>query len=140
MFSVGTSECEGKTSPGEGPGPCFSAAMSQLGFFLFITSSGHQVTHLVDGSKWQQCHYCLPPESKSCAATDFQCSSGECVKASMHCDGHRDCSDQSDEEGCSHTVACPTKLHCERSGECLLPEWRCDGQPDCRDGSDEKVQ
>lgn len=79
------------------------------------------------------------PEAKSCGATDFQCSSGECVKASVHCDGHPDCIDQSDEEGCSHTVACPTKLRCERSRECLLPEWLCDGQQDCRDRSDEKV-
>lgn len=61
------------------------------------------------------------------------------MKASMHCDGHPDCSDQSDEEGCSDPVACPTKLRCERSKECLLPEWRCDGQLDCMDGSDEKV-
>lgn len=61
------------------------------------------------------------------------------MKASMHCDGNPDCSDHSDEEGCSHAVACPTKLHCEHSRECLLPEWLCDGQQDCRDGSDEKV-
>lgn len=61
------------------------------------------------------------------------------MKASMHCDGHPDCSDQSDEEGCSDPVACPTKLRCERSKECLLPEWLCDGQLDCMDGSDEKV-
>lgn len=71
--------------------------------------------------------------------TEFQCLSGECVKSSMHCDGHPDCSDQSDEEGCGHAVACPTKLRCERSKECLLPQWLCDGQQDCRDGGDEKV-
>lgn len=82
---------------------------------------------------------CLSTEDKSCSATEFKCSSGQCVAATMLCDGHPDCWDGSDEESCTNMPVCPTKLRCPHSKECLLEEWRCDGEQDCRDGTDEKV-
>lgn len=57
----------------------------------------------------------------------------------MHCDGHPDCWDRSDEESCTKALVCTTKLRCPQSKECLLQEWRCDGDQDCKDGTDEKV-
>jgi len=35
-----------------------------------------------------------------CAAHQFQCTSGDCIDESRHCDGRVDCRDGSDEEGC----------------------------------------
>lgn len=82
----------------------------------------------------------LSAADEECSATDFRCTSGQCVLATMHCDGHPDCRDRSDEEGCTITVACTTKHRCPQSKECLVQEWICDGDQDCIDGTDEKVK
>lgn len=76
---------------------------------------------------------------EGCSATEFKCTNGQCVSAKMRCDGHPDCLDRSDEEGCVNAPACTTKHRCPQSKECLVQEWICDGDQDCKDGTDEKV-
>lgn len=76
---------------------------------------------------------------KDCGSMEFKCTSGQCVSSVMRCDGHHDCWDHSDEEGCTTAQVCTTKHHCPQSKECLVQEWICDGHQDCKDGSDEKV-
>lgn len=76
---------------------------------------------------------------KDCGSTEFKCTSGQCVSSFMHCDGHPDCWDHSDEESCTTVQVCTTKHHCPQSKECLVQEWICDGDQDCKDGTDEKV-
>ncbi|XP_077417010.1 vitellogenin receptor Yl [Vanacampus margaritifer] len=75
---------------------------------------------------------------KDCSASEFRCTSGQCVSATMHCDGHPDCWDHSDEERCIKAPVCITKQRCPQSKECLVQEWLCDGEQDCKDGTDEK--
>ncbi|KAA8592929.1 hypothetical protein FQN60_018384, partial [Etheostoma spectabile] len=75
---------------------------------------------------------------EGCSATEFKCANGQCVSATMLCDGHPDCSDRSDEEGCSDAPVCTTKHRCPHSKECLVQDWFCDGDQDCKDGTDEK--
>lgn len=82
----------------------------------------------------------LSTEDEACGPTEFRCTSGQCVSATMQCDSHPDCKDRSDEEGCTNAPACTTKHRCPHSKECLLQEWICDGDLDCRDGTDEKVK
>uniref|UniRef100_A0AAV2J3F3 Uncharacterized protein n=1 Tax=Knipowitschia caucasica TaxID=637954 RepID=A0AAV2J3F3_KNICA len=83
-----------------------------------------------------------------------------CVLYSHECDGHRDCSDGSDEDGCeedcvdgSDEVNCqgvvvPTSSlnapKCQQGSklcadglECVNYSHVCDGHTDCSDGSDE---
>jgi len=80
-----------------------------------------------------------PIADEECSATEFKCTSGQCVSVTMHCDGHPDCWDLSDEEDCTKAPDCATKHRCPQSKECLVQEWICDGDQDCKDGTDEKV-
>lgn len=40
----------------------------------------------------------------SCASNQFKCRSGECILGNSQCDGVNDCSDNSDELGCSKSL------------------------------------
>ena len=46
----------------------------------------------------------------SCQSRAFLCSNGQCVRSSDRCDGIRDCTDGSDETGCSSTAGMLGKL------------------------------
>ncbi|XP_038147474.1 low-density lipoprotein receptor-like [Cyprinodon tularosa] len=41
-----------------------------------------------------------PQRSMTCAASEFQCGDGECIRHAWRCDHSPDCSDNSDEENC----------------------------------------
>lgn len=83
---------------------------------------------------------CFFPGLVACAIHQYRCASGQCVSEGLRCDGYADCSDHSDEVGCTRPPRCPAQLRCLRSHECLQREWLCDGEDDCKDGSDEKVK
>lgn len=97
------------------------------------------------GGRDEAQYLCGPPTSK-CAASEFQCGDGHCIRHTWRCDNTMDCSDGSDEEncdlneclvnngGCPHVCVdepqgfhceCPnnTKLvgdsHCEEINQCL---------------------
>ncbi|KAM7391483.1 hypothetical protein PAMP_022171 [Pampus punctatissimus] len=76
--------------------------------------------------------------AEACSASEFKCTSGQCVSATVRCDGHPDCWDRSDEQSCTKAPVCTTKHRCPQSKECLVQEWICDGDQDCKDGTDEK--
>ena len=42
----------------------------------------------------------------SCQTGSFRCNNGTCISSSNHCDGNRDCTDGSDETGCSKPLNC----------------------------------
>ena len=51
------------------------------------------------------------PIAASCGTGAFWCTNGQCIRSSDRCDGTRDCTDGSDETGCSML--------------CLIPEIVC---------------
>ena len=69
-----------------------------------------------------------------CQSHEFRCSNGECVKASLVCDGDKNCLDGSDEIFCK---CLHNQFKCERSGECVDVTKLCDNVHDCADESDE---
>ncbi|KAL3173291.1 hypothetical protein MRX96_012415 [Rhipicephalus microplus] len=74
-------------------------------------------------------------ETSTCRPHELPCA-GSCIAAVNWCDGHKDCSDNADEESCSAT--CPaTDFSCS-NGRCIEKEWQCDGYNDCGDSSDER--
>ncbi|MGH0151093.1 UNVERIFIED_CONTAM: hypothetical protein FKN15_052648 [Acipenser sinensis] len=76
--------------------------------------------------------------SEECGASEFQCSSGQCISSVLRCDGDADCRDHSDELDCSKPPRCLSGKRCPESKECFIEEWLCDGDLDCKDGTDEK--
>ncbi|MGH0185369.1 UNVERIFIED_CONTAM: hypothetical protein FKN15_023867 [Acipenser sinensis] len=85
----------------------------------------------VDGFDERNC-------SEECGASEFQCSSGQCISSVLRCDGDADCRDHSDEQDCSKPPLCLSGKRCPESKECFIEEWLCDGDLDCKDGTDEK--
>ncbi|XP_062558821.1 basement membrane-specific heparan sulfate proteoglycan core protein isoform X3 [Armigeres subalbatus] len=77
-----------------------------------------------------------PPSA--CSITQATCMNGDCIAKSQICDGNYDCTDGSDEHGCSKSQRCePNEFKC-RNNKCVFKTWRCDGESDCADGSDEE--
>ncbi|XP_046571738.1 low-density lipoprotein receptor-like isoform X2 [Haliotis rubra] len=80
-----------------------------------------------------------PPTTPSygCKHNFFRCDSGYCIRADWRCDLDVDCSDGSDEQGCTQYPRCKkTDFQCADS-QCIPDRWRCDGESDCGDHSDE---
>ncbi|XP_017067470.1 basement membrane-specific heparan sulfate proteoglycan core protein isoform X10 [Drosophila eugracilis] len=70
-----------------------------------------------------------------CGPDQFYCDES-CYNRSVRCNGHMDCSDGSDELGCSiKSLPCPQ--HQCPSGRCYSETERCDRHRHCEDGSDE---
>ena len=44
------------------------------------------------------------PAKLTCEANQFMCDSGECLAGHKQCDGHVDCTDESDEVNCSKSL------------------------------------
>ncbi|KAK4879292.1 hypothetical protein RN001_007438 [Aquatica leii] len=77
-----------------------------------------------------------------CPTGQFQClngtsmkSSSYCISNSDRCDSVDDCTDASDEIGCTQEQ-CLENFQCN-NGQCLKRQLVCNGMSDCLDGSDE---
>eukprot|EP00729_Bicosta_minor_P014518 gene14518-33975_t len=87
-----------------------------------------------------------PTLDPSCAAGGelFVCGDGKCKPIVYQCNSIRDCSDGSDEDGCTTTTTTTTKQcseterRCATGGQCIHFRDFCDGVEHCSDGSDEK--
>jgi len=74
-----------------------------------------------------------------CNTEQLECGDGQCVPRSWACDGEADCTDGTDEKGCSAeslSTCDPGNFRCS-SGPCIPLSWQCDGEQDCQDGLDE---
>ncbi|EDO45220.1 predicted protein, partial [Nematostella vectensis] len=74
-----------------------------------------------------------------CSPQEYQCDNGACIPSRYECDGRIQCSDGSDETGCTATISpssCPGFL-CDGNTLCLPFYKRCDGSYDCKDYTDE---
>ncbi|XP_060870975.1 modular serine protease-like isoform X2 [Metopolophium dirhodum] len=70
----------------------------------------------------------------------FHCSNGLCIESSAICDGHADCTDNSDEtkDLCARH-RCPSYAYQCKYGACVDKKSKCNGKNDCVDGSDENL-
>ncbi len=67
-------------------------------------------------------------------AGQFLCLNGDCVNATLICDGTSDCPDDSDEDKCCGK----DQFRCN-DGQCIEGRKACDGKNDCNDNSDETL-
>lgn len=65
----------------------------------------------------------------------FLCDQRRCIPSDWRCDGHVDCSDQSDESMCSPCGS--GSIHCGEK-RCMSQKHVCDGIDDCPWGQDER--
>ncbi|XP_068445967.1 low-density lipoprotein receptor-related protein 8-like [Clinocottus analis] len=86
-----------------------------------------------------------PQNSPACAASEFRCGDGQCVRHSWRCDHSPDCSDGSDEDdcdqnecrvnngGCSHQcVDLPLGFHCDCPDNMrLVGDSQCEDVDQC---------
>ncbi|XP_075216860.1 low-density lipoprotein receptor-like isoform X2 [Lycorma delicatula] len=78
-------------------------------------------------------------KNMSCRADQFQCRNKDCIAGHLHCNGHLDCLDSSDEQDCSkpNPMCNPdTEFDCG-GGICIPLEKVCDLKPDCPLSEDE---
>jgi hypothetical protein len=75
-----------------------------------------------------------------CAADEFTCADGSCIRADWECDSIDDCADASDEAPvnltCGATTCAVDEFTCD-NGDCIPDTWVCDTDNDCGDNSDE---
>ena len=84
------------------------------------------------------CHEIIRPRPLECQQNEFKCKSeAKCILTVFKCDGYPECSDSSDEDGCSYSKCEAWQFACRSSKQCLLLSQRCDGKPQCSDSSDE---
>lgn len=77
-----------------------------------------------------------PVDEHGCGISDFTCDNGTCIPYSARCDDQAQCTDGSDEVGCTPLGCEPHQFRCN-DGTCIDPEKVCDGLPHCRDNEDE---
>lgn len=70
-----------------------------------------------------------------CESYQWKCASGHCIDQIQRCNGKFDCTDRSDEIGCSHCTM--DQFRCD-NGLCLKLSVRCNGVADCDHGEDEE--
>ncbi|XP_032801941.2 low-density lipoprotein receptor-related protein 2 [Petromyzon marinus] len=74
---------------------------------------------------------------QGCDSGQFRCGSGACIPRSWVCDSINDCSDDSDERGCSPATCTTLQFRCRSDNRCIARAFVCDGEADCADRSDE---
>ncbi|XP_070804166.1 low-density lipoprotein receptor-related protein 6 isoform X2 [Pituophis catenifer annectens] len=91
-----------------------------------------------DGTTRCSCpmHLVLLEDELSCGDSQFQCESGQCIDATLQCNGEPNCQDNSDEKKCK--VLCLTDQFRCASGQCIGKNKKCDHSLDCNDNSDEQ--
>lgn len=63
------------------------------------------------------------------------CDGNRCIPKAWRCDGHVDCSDQSDEQGCN--ICGKDSVYCG-DRRCMSSKHVCDGEINCPYGQDER--
>ena len=76
-------------------------------------------------------------DSKKDCHTGFRCQDGVCLPKHLHCDGHFDCKDSSDEINCP-CESDPSLTTCPGSEQCIPKVWVCDGIVNCNSQSEEQ--
>ena len=88
----------------------------------------------VSGSASNALADCAKGCGNSVSASDFVCDNGETIPGAWQCDGSSDCSDGSDEVGCTSQSG----FQCDGGQTTVSESSQCDGFPDCQDGTDEQ--